>query len=101
MTTQIFGDMLYYPHTDLLTEFPTPESLKDRILISTKPPKEYLDAKQFKDSDTERDSAEEGSSSPGLINEVEADNRVKKETYSFINFDSIFISSGCLCNLPP
>ncbi|XP_027331739.1 phosphoinositide phospholipase C 6-like isoform X2 [Abrus precatorius] len=72
MTTQIFGDMLYYPQTDLLAEFPTPESLKGRILISTKPPKEYLESKQFKDSDSERESTEEGSSSsPCLGTEVE------------------------------
>ncbi|KAJ1426366.1 PLC-like phosphodiesterase, TIM beta/alpha-barrel domain superfamily [Sesbania bispinosa] len=72
MTTQVFGDMLYYPQADPLTEFPTPESLKDRILISTKPPKEYLESKQFKDSDSER---EEGSSSPSLVTEVEPDDR--------------------------
>ncbi|MED6191905.1 hypothetical protein PIB30_004983 [Stylosanthes scabra] len=39
--TQIFGDMLYYPQTDYLTEFPSPESLKNLVVISTKPPKEY------------------------------------------------------------
>ncbi|TKY56865.1 Phosphoinositide phospholipase C 6 [Spatholobus suberectus] len=71
MTTQIFGDMLYFPLTDPLTEFPTPESLKGRILISTKPPKEYLESKQFKDSDSERESTEEGSPSPCLFTEVE------------------------------
>ncbi|XP_061351668.1 phosphoinositide phospholipase C 6-like [Gastrolobium bilobum] len=78
MTTQIFGDMLYYPQTDPLTEFPTPESLKDRILISTKPPKEYLEIKQFKDSESEKELAEEGSSSPCLITEVEADDRINE-----------------------
>ncbi|XP_027187758.1 phosphoinositide phospholipase C 6-like isoform X2 [Cicer arietinum] len=76
MTTQIFGDMLYFPQTDPLTEFPTPELLKDRVLISTKPPKEYLDSKQFKDaSDSERELGEEGSLSPALSVEVEADDR--------------------------
>ncbi|RHN57130.1 putative phosphoinositide phospholipase C [Medicago truncatula] len=74
MTTQIFGDMLYFPHTETMTEFPTPESLKDRVLISTKPPKEYLDSKQFKDtSDSEREMGEEGSLSPALS--VECDER--------------------------
>lgn len=80
MTTQIFGDMLYFPQTDPLTEFPTPELLKDRVLISTKPPKEYLDSKQFKDaSDSERELGEEGSLSPALSVEVEADDRVSRE----------------------
>ncbi|KAK7300529.1 hypothetical protein RJT34_11375 [Clitoria ternatea] len=72
MTTQVFGDLLYYPETDSVTEFPTPESLKGRFLISTKPPKEYLESKQFKDSDSERESIEEGSASPVLNTEVEA-----------------------------
>ena len=79
MTTQIFGELLYYPQTDPLTEFPTPESLKGRILISTKPPKEYLESKQFKDKDSERESADEGVSSPSLNSDVEADDRVSRE----------------------
>ncbi|KAH1062090.1 hypothetical protein AAZX31_02G241000 [Glycine max] len=71
MIAQVFGDMLYFPHEDPLTEFPSPESLKGRILISTKPPKEYLESKQFKDSDSERESNEEGSLSPCIIPELE------------------------------
>ncbi|KAJ4720066.1 Phosphoinositide phospholipase C [Melia azedarach] len=43
MVTQIFGQMLYYPEADSLAEFPSPESLKYRIIISTKPPVEYLE----------------------------------------------------------
>jgi phosphatidylinositol phospholipase C delta len=43
--TEILGDTLYYPQTsDALSEFPSPESLKNRIIISTKPPKEHLEA---------------------------------------------------------
>lgn len=45
MITKTFGDLLYYPKSDVLEEFPSPESLKGRIIISTKPPKEYLEAK--------------------------------------------------------
>ncbi|BAT86434.1 Phosphoinositide phospholipase C 6 [Vigna angularis] len=40
MAFEIFGEMLYCPQTESLTEFPSPESLKKRIIISTKPPKE-------------------------------------------------------------
>lgn len=36
--------MLYVPESKNFEELPTPESLKYRILISTKPPKEYLEA---------------------------------------------------------
>ncbi|KAJ0101424.1 hypothetical protein Patl1_06614 [Pistacia atlantica] len=43
MLNQVFGEMLYYPQSESLTEFPSPESLKYRIIISTKPPKEYLE----------------------------------------------------------
>ncbi|CAI9091715.1 OLC1v1026811C1 [Oldenlandia corymbosa var. corymbosa] len=45
MITQTFGDMLFSPGGDKLTELPSPESLKKRVMISTKPPKEYLEAK--------------------------------------------------------
>ncbi|KAI4385580.1 hypothetical protein MLD38_003588 [Melastoma candidum] len=47
MLTQTFGDLLYYPEAEL-KEFPSPEELKYRVLISTKPPKEYLEAKNGK-----------------------------------------------------
>lgn len=43
MLNQVFGKMLYYPQSEPLAEFPSPESLKHRIIISTKPPKEYLE----------------------------------------------------------
>lgn len=59
MVTQIFGELLYYPETDSLVEFPTPESLKGRILISTKPPKEYLESKQCDDKDTKDESIDD------------------------------------------
>ncbi|PON86603.1 Phosphoinositide phospholipase C family [Trema orientale] len=49
MITQTLGDMLYYPESDCLKEFPSPESLKHRIIISTKPPKEFMESKNLKD----------------------------------------------------
>ncbi|CAD5320919.1 unnamed protein product [Arabidopsis thaliana] len=42
---EIFGQMLYYPESDSLVEFPSPASLLHRIIISTKPPKEYLESR--------------------------------------------------------
>lgn len=42
---RVLGEALFYPPTDEpCKEFPSPESLKGRIIISTKPPKEYLEA---------------------------------------------------------
>ncbi|CAK9271098.1 unnamed protein product [Sphagnum jensenii] len=40
----ILGSTLYQPDTEVMTEFPAPELLKGRIIVSTKPPKEYLEA---------------------------------------------------------
>ena len=37
---EIFGDMLYRPQKGDKDEFPSPESLKRRIILSTKPPAE-------------------------------------------------------------
>ncbi|KAK8517155.1 hypothetical protein V6N13_092441 [Hibiscus sabdariffa] len=53
MVTQTFGDILFSPGSECLQEFPSPESLKKRIIISTKPPKEYLEAKEVKDKEVE------------------------------------------------
>ncbi|KAL1308556.1 hypothetical protein HN51_050533 [Arachis hypogaea] len=39
MVNGIFGDMLYRPSSEhIMNKFPSPESLKEKILISTKPP---------------------------------------------------------------
>lgn len=41
--TDTFGPQLYFPGSgEELKQFPSPERLKQRILISTKPPKKYL-----------------------------------------------------------
>lgn len=37
MITQTFGEMLYYHDSESCKEFPSPEELKGKILISTKP----------------------------------------------------------------
>ncbi|KAK3206536.1 hypothetical protein Dsin_020582 [Dipteronia sinensis] len=47
MITQIFGEMLYYSESKCLKELPSPEELKYRIIISTKPPKEKLESKRI------------------------------------------------------
>ncbi|CAO2825132.1 unnamed protein product [Amaranthus hypochondriacus] len=44
MITQTFGTLLYCPDQEKQEEFPSPETLKHKILISTKPPKECLEA---------------------------------------------------------
>lgn len=52
MINKTFGDMLFSPGSECLSDFPSPESLKRRIIISTKPPKEYLQAKDAKIHET-------------------------------------------------
>ncbi|KAA8539577.1 hypothetical protein F0562_026269 [Nyssa sinensis] len=74
MAIQTFGKMLYYPESGCLEEFPSPEALKHQIIVSTKPPKEYLESKHVREkgnaSPGERDSSEED-----LAVELEADER--------------------------
>ncbi|KAI9194270.1 hypothetical protein LWI28_004640 [Acer negundo] len=45
MVMNVFGEMLYLPGTDCLEKFPSPESLKKRVLISTKPPEKFQNSK--------------------------------------------------------
>ncbi|KAL1197238.1 Phosphoinositide phospholipase C 4 [Cardamine amara subsp. amara] len=59
MITQTFGDILYYYDSESCQEFPSPEELKEKILISTKPRKEYLEANDVK----EKDNSEKGKDS--------------------------------------
>nr|GMD44952.1 phosphoinositide phospholipase C 2-like [Ipomoea batatas] len=51
MVSQTFGDILFAPGSECLAEFPSPESLKRKIIISTKPPVEYQESKSLKDKD--------------------------------------------------
>ncbi|KAK1382962.1 hypothetical protein POM88_020697 [Heracleum sosnowskyi] len=44
MAIEIFGELLYYPEPGVYDEFPSPRALKHQIVLSTKPPKEYLDS---------------------------------------------------------
>lgn len=50
MITQTFGDMLFCPNDENLNNIPSPEELKHRIMISTKPPQEYLNSKSVRES---------------------------------------------------
>lgn len=45
MVHETFRDVLVCSESDTFQDFPSPESLKGRIVISTKHPKEYLEAK--------------------------------------------------------
>ncbi|KAJ4895934.1 Phosphoinositide phospholipase C 7 [Raphanus sativus] len=46
MVSEVFGETLFTPPPgECLKEFPSPASLKKRIIISTKPPKEYKESK--------------------------------------------------------
>ena len=85
MVTQTFGDILFTPGSECLKEFPSPESLKRRIIISTKPPKEYLEAKiKDKESDSKGNAASDeeawGKEIPILKGHILADDKVFEDT---------------------
>ncbi|KAK3018027.1 hypothetical protein RJ639_004517, partial [Escallonia herrerae] len=64
MVTTTLGDALFSCGSECLVEFPSPESLKRKIIISTKPPKDYLESKSITEKDNGsnkvKDSSEEG-----------------------------------------
>lgn len=62
MAIEILGNLIYYPKGERLTEFPSPKSLKNKIIISTKPPKEYLD-KSTEDRGNDNNDVQDGSES--------------------------------------
>jgi hypothetical protein len=118
MATQIFGEILYYPQQSeylSLTEFPSPESLKNRVIISTKPPKERFKSNRIKDNgnypalDGISESSEDESSgkdSPDSPIEVEIKSTVRNASNTFF-FDALLnkllmlivllIIFSCLC----
>lgn len=76
MVTQTFEDVLYYPKSEFLNEFPSPEALEKRIILSTKPPREYLESKLSKDKDGESEGDSWGKEFPDLKSELEYDDKV-------------------------
>lgn len=92
MVTRIFGDILFSPGSECLKEFPSPASLKKQVIISTKPPKEYLEAKEIKerDSDSQKGNAAPdedawGKEIPNPKGHILADDKVRGDNdwYSF------------------
>jgi len=59
MLKDTFRDMLYISESENMAEFPSPDYLKGKIIISTKPPKEYLQTKSGKEEEAAEDRAEE------------------------------------------
>ncbi|XP_042481966.1 phosphoinositide phospholipase C 2-like isoform X2 [Macadamia integrifolia] len=53
MVIETFGDLLYISEPEGLKEFPSPASLMKRLIISTKPPKEYLETKTIEEKENE------------------------------------------------
>nr|XP_016456071.1 PREDICTED: phosphoinositide phospholipase C 2-like isoform X2 [Nicotiana tabacum] len=81
MITQTFGDMLFSP-SECLKELPSPESLKKRIMISTKPPKEYLQAKEVKEKDASKKGTEDDSDEGEDDEDDEGDPKSEKNAAS-------------------
>ncbi|XP_068668302.1 phosphoinositide phospholipase C 2-like [Aristolochia californica] len=86
MVTQTFGEMLFMPSEEGLKEFPSPDSMKNRVIISTKPPKEYLESKSIKEvnngSHKVKDTGDEeawGEEVPELKPEQGSDDKIDKD----------------------
>lgn len=74
--------MGFSPGSEALKEFPSPESLKKRVIISTKPPKEYCQKKEVKGKEDEsqkgKDLADEeawGKEVPDIIDTARSDEK--------------------------
>ncbi|XP_062172248.1 phosphoinositide phospholipase C 2-like isoform X2 [Alnus glutinosa] len=78
MVTKTFGAMLYSPESECIKEFPSPESLKKRVLISTKPP-ECLEVQNTMEKDQQRhkDSAEDETRNTNFKKELGATDKVE------------------------
>jgi hypothetical protein len=84
MVTETFGAMLYSPESECIEEFPSPESLKKRVLISTKPP-ECLEVQNTmqKDQQRHKDSAEDEIRNTNFKKELGATDKVQMKLITF------------------
>lgn len=87
MLTETFGDLLFVPSSDPLKEFPSPEALMKKIIISTKPPQEYKEFLKVKDnqdaSGNIADLADQGSMRRMESNAEDSDEKVCNTTAFF------------------
>ncbi|KAK6247233.1 hypothetical protein QUC31_018798 [Theobroma cacao] len=60
MVKETFGEMLYCTKSENLEEFPSPEFLKKKVLISTKPPKEYLEGQTIEEKKRKKSKSRAG-----------------------------------------
>jgi phosphatidylinositol phospholipase C, delta len=92
MMNEIFGDLLYVPNGDNIETFPSPEELKMKILVSTKPPTEYLeDLKTPKTNEPQVQGGNEdeawGADLPSQkLDDVADVNKVQSNIYSVLVF---------------
>lgn len=82
MVNQTIGDVLFCTRAECLEEFPSPESLKRRIIISTKPPKEYLETKSIKENDNTLSQKVNGSSDEKAWGQEVSDLKDKLESFN-------------------
>ncbi|KAL8129957.1 hypothetical protein V2J09_019112 [Rumex salicifolius] len=78
MITETFKDFLFYLESGYLKDLPSPEDLKYRIILSTKPPKEYLatDESITKEEDPSNEKVGLLESEDNLLNGEDSDDHV-------------------------
>lgn len=99
MITRTYGEMLFTTKSEFLEEFPSPEALRMKIIISTKPPKEYLESKTIKEQDqaVQKGTEDEawGTEISDLKSEMGAISKVQQESKMFFSYSSILYLSLC------
>ncbi|GAV66610.1 C2 domain-containing protein/PI-PLC-Y domain-containing protein/PI-PLC-X domain-containing protein/efhand_like domain-containing protein [Cephalotus follicularis] len=81
MVNKTFGGMLFTldPESDYLTQFPSPEFLRKKVLISTKPPKKYLESQSLKEKEKAQKS--ENSAAKVVVQNEEKDDLLDDEQF--------------------
>ncbi|KMZ67601.1 Phosphoinositide phospholipase C [Zostera marina] len=93
MIIATFGDILFYPDEQSMSEFPSPKFLMNRIVISTKPPKEYLTQSKSEKDDATKEKEKDpqkikdnggggwGKEVPDFKSELESDDKDEDEEF--------------------
>lgn len=82
MIKETFGDLLHLSESKAMPVFPSPEDLRGKIIISTKPPKEYLETKSSKE-EAQNGSTEEESIWGDEIPDNKAQVAPARQVFSF------------------
>ena len=93
MVTKTFGELLYCPESEYLEEFPSPEALKKRVMISTKPPEHHESTHHNRSSSSNSTRTTSTSTSKSSFSKQNSKDSDEDEEKTADHIDQVYLSN--------